>query len=164
MKKIKKIPERLLKPDKKFNPVSIDEGDEIFRNGIFHFNITKMLAFIHSHPDEVVLENVAVKDFPSTFSTINEKHLDSVQNSEPVILAEIAPGKFNLIDGNHRMEKARRTGMESVMAYRLDVEQHINFLTTQEAYFAYVEYWNRKIEDLQHRLELKNGGNCCYPG
>ncbi len=34
------------------------------------------------------------------FSPINESHVDSVEISKPVILAEIFPGQYNLIDGN----------------------------------------------------------------
>ena len=49
------------------------------------------------------------------FSSINESHMDSVVISQPVILAEISPGRFNLIDGNHRMEKARRLGVMSIL-------------------------------------------------
>jgi hypothetical protein len=35
-----------LKIIKKFTPCPIDDGDELFPNGIFEFNITKMLSFI----------------------------------------------------------------------------------------------------------------------
>ena len=72
--------------------------------------------------------------------------MDSVEISEPVILAEISPGRYNLIDGNHRMEKARRIGMESIMAYRLNAEQHMRFLTSRKSYESYIEYWNGKLE------------------
>ncbi len=48
----------------------------------------------------------------------------------------------------HRMEKAYRSGIEKIMAYRLNPKQHITFLTTQKAYYAYIEYWNDKLQDL----------------
>jgi len=105
-----------------------------------------MIEFINSHQEDFVPESVAVADFFQGFSSINEDHMDSVQISEPVILAEISPGRYNLIDGNHRMEKARRSGIENISAYRLSVDQHIRFLTSQKAYVAYVEYWNSKQE------------------
>lgn len=138
--------ENMLRFDKTFVPASVDEGDEFFPNGIFHFNITKMLMFIHAHAEEFVPERVAVRDFPKSFSSINEAYMNSVDSSEPVILAEIAPGRYNLIDGHHRMEKARRSGIEYIMAYRLSVNQHIRFLTSVEAYAAYVDYWNTKLK------------------
>lgn len=133
--------------DKNFTPLPVDESDEIFANGIFLFNITKMLEFIHSHLDEFVTENIAVKDYFKEFSSINENHMNFVQISELVLLAEMAPGRYNLIDGNHRMEKARRMGIENIMAYRLNVKHHIKFITTQRAYAAYIEYWNDKLQD-----------------
>jgi len=66
--------------------------------------------------------------------------------SKPVILAEIAPSRFNLIDGQRRVEKAHRLGIETIQAYKLNVHQHIRFLTSRKAYEIYVEYWNSKIE------------------
>jgi hypothetical protein len=138
---------RALKANEAFIPAEADEGDEIFRNGIFEFNITKMLGFIHDRPEEFVPEHIVVGHYVSDFSPINEDHMDSVHASEPVILAEIAPGRYNLIDGHHRIEKARRSGTEHIMAYRLNAGRHVQFLTSRKAYAAYVEYWNGKLED-----------------
>ena len=136
---------KALKPDKHFIPCPIDAGDEIFRNGFFDFNITKMLDYIQHHLQDFIPENVCVKDFFKEFSSINENHMKSVEISEPVILAEISPGQYSLIDGNHRMEKARRMGLKNISAIRLNVEQHMRFLTSKEAYLAYGEYWNSKL-------------------
>jgi len=135
-----------LKVDNDFTPCPVASGDELFPNGIFEFNITKMLEYIQKKPDGIAIEEVAVSDFFEGFSSINESHMDSVEISQPVIVAEISPGQYNLIDGNHRMEKARRAGLKSILAYRLNVEQHINFLTSKKAYVAYIEYWNSKLE------------------
>lgn len=134
--------------DKEFTPYPANIGDELYPNGIFVFNITKMIEYIENNPDEVNLVEVVVDDFPKGFSTVNESHMDSVDFSRPVILAEIAPGHYNLIDGNHRMEKARRMGLASIFAYKLNVKQHMRFLTEKEAYLAYVEYWNEKLKSL----------------
>jgi ParB-like chromosome segregation protein Spo0J len=40
--------------------------------------------------------------------------MDSVEILRPVVLAEISPGQYNLIDGRHRMEKARRMGINRI--------------------------------------------------
>jgi hypothetical protein len=136
-----------LKLNKKFTPCPVDDEDELFPNGIFEFNITKILSFIEKNPDKFVFEQVSVTEFNQNFSNLNESHLDSVDICSPVIFAEIAPGKFNLIDGNHRMEKARRLGANTISAFKLTVEQHINFLTTENAYLAYIEYWNSKLRN-----------------
>ena len=135
-----------LKVDKNFRPCPAIGGDELYPNGIFVFNITKMIEFIKENPDEYALVEIVVADFPASFSSINESHVDSVDVSRPVILAEISPGRYNLIDGNHRVEKARRIGQSHLLAYKLDVHQHIKFLTEKEAYLSYVEYWNGKLK------------------
>jgi ParB/Sulfiredoxin domain len=135
-----------LRADGNFIPCPVDDGDELFPNGIFEFNITKMLEYIQQNPDDITLEEVAVTDLSERISSINESHTDSVEISRPVILAEISPGRYNLIDGNHRLEKARRTGTKSLKAYKLNSRQHIRFLTSQKTYAAYIEYWNSKLK------------------
>lgn len=137
---------KMLKVDNDFTPCPVTTGDELFPNGIFEFNITKMLEYIQKNPNGITLEEVAVSDFFKGFSSINESHMDSVEISRPVILAEISPGQYNLIDGNHRMEKARRMGINSMLAYKLNVEQHMKFLINKKAYVAYIEYWNSKLK------------------
>ena len=106
-----------------------------------------MLEFIQLNPDNVTLEEVTVGDFFRGSSSINESHVDSVDISQPVILAEISPGQYNLIDGHHRMEKARRLKMKCISAYRLKAEQHIGFLTSKKGYLAYIDYWNGKLKE-----------------
>jgi len=128
-----------------FIPCPVNKGDELFLNGIFEFNITKMLEYIKNNSDEIALVEVTVADFPQFFSSIDESYIDSVDVSRPVLLAEISPGHYNLIDGNHRIEKASRMGIKRIFAYRLNVEQHIKFLTDRKSYLSYVEYWNAKL-------------------
>jgi hypothetical protein len=141
-----------LKANKDFSPLPVRDGDEFYPNGIFEFNITRILEEIHRHPERFPLEEAVVSDFPKCFSVINESHLEAVDLTRPVILAEIAPGRYNLIDGNHRMEKARRQGLKTLPAYWLGVQQHLKFLTSQRAYDAYVEYWNDKLRRGMKRL------------
>jgi len=136
---------KVLQVDNNFTPCPAQGGDELYPNGIFEFNITKILEEIQKNPASFILEEAAVSDFTLGFSSINEFHLDSVDLSRPVILAEIAPGQYNLIDGHHRVEKARRLKIEKVPAYRLDVERHMKFLTSKRAYTAYIDYWNSKL-------------------
>ncbi|MGO9614276.1 MAG: ParB/Srx family N-terminal domain-containing protein [Dissulfurispiraceae bacterium] len=135
-----------LKADSNFIPCPVADGDELYPNGIFVFNITKLLEYIRENSDDMTLEEVGVSDFPEKFSSLNEAHMNSVDISRPVILAEIAPGRYNVIDGNHRMEKARRTGVKSIQAYKLNAKQHMSFLTSQRAYLSYIEYWNSKLK------------------
>ena len=134
------------KIDKNFVPCPVAEDDEIYQNGIFEFNITKLTDFIKSNPDIFIPETIVVKDYYE--GTVNEDHMPNVVILEPVILAEIAPGRFNVIDGNHRMEKARRMGIEKIKAYRVHAIYHQKFLTNKEAYISYVNYWNDKLKDM----------------
>jgi hypothetical protein len=136
---------RKLKINKNFQPCPVDDGDEMYPNGIFVFNITKMAEFILNQ--NIICEEVSVRDFSAGSSKFNEDHLPSVDVTRPVIVAEISPGRFNVIDGNHRMEKARRMGIEEIPAYKLSPEQHLQFLTTENGYRAYVEYWNGKLKE-----------------
>ncbi len=136
-----------LKEDDNFVPYPIKEGDELYPNGIFEFNITKILEDIESNPLLFNLVEIVVDDFHSNFSTLNESHLDSVDVSRPVVLAEISPERYNLIDGHHRMEKARRLGLKNVSAYKMNVDQHTKYLTRKESYSAYIKYWNDKLKE-----------------
>lgn len=140
--------EKPLKMDDDFIPCPAGAGDELYPNGIFVFNITKIIEYIQKNPESVALEEVAVSDFTLSFSPINESHLESVELTKPVILAEISPGRYNLIDGHHRMEKARRMGINSVRAHKLNVHQHMRFLISEKGYVAYVEYWNSKLKEM----------------
>jgi hypothetical protein len=133
---------RKLTIDPTFLPCLEEENDELFPNGIFKFNITKLHRFIQNNPGDFSLEEIALDEF----KTYKESHINTVDLSRPVILAEISPGRYNLIDGNHRVEKARRTGAKSLLAYKLCVHQHIQFLTSEKAYMAYVGYWNSKLK------------------
>lgn len=135
---------RKLKINKNFKPCPVDEGDEMYPNGIFVFNITKMAQ--HIVEQGIPCEKVVVKDYPRSSNRFNEDHLPSVDVTKPIIVAEISPGRFNVIDGNHRMEKARRLGIEQLMAFRLGPDQHMQFLTTEKGYLAYIDYWNDKLK------------------
>lgn len=138
---------RKLKVNKKFQSFPTDDGDEVYPNGIFEFNITKLLTFIKANPNIFQPEEVlvtAVRTFPSQ---LNESTIRVANIIEPIILAEIAPDRFNVIDGNHRLERAYRDGVSKILAYRIRAEQHVIFLTSENAYKEYVKYWNAKIQE-----------------
>lgn len=134
-----------LTPDVRFNPCPVHDGDELFPNGIFVLNITKMLEYIGNNPADVESVEVTVSDLAQGFSSLKEPYVQPVDISRPVVLAEISPGRYNLIDGHHRVEKASRQGVKTVRAYKLTVRQHIPFLTSRNAYLKYVKYWNDKL-------------------
>lgn len=86
-----------LKLDKKFRPCLSDEGDELFPNGLFEFNITKMLEFIHENKDQIFFKNLEVKSYRRGLSCLNE---------DTILTAQVSNPKYNVIDGNHRLERA----------------------------------------------------------
>ena len=134
--------------DKRFQPVPVDAGDELFPNGIFEFNITKLLQHIKSSPHSFPVETVSLAALQVWSSTdLDEATIQNADVSLPIVLAEISPGRFNVIDGNHRLERARRDGAENVPAYRLSPGQHHRFLTSARAYEEYVAYWNSKLDE-----------------
>jgi len=141
---------RKLKLNKKFKPLPIGDDDEFYANGIFEFNVTRILAFIEANLDRFPVEMVEIElllNCPP--KGLSEKTIQTANVSAPVILAEISPGRFNVIDGNHRIERARREGLDKIPARRLSAEQHLAFLTSVRAYETYVDYWNSKIDDLR---------------
>lgn len=144
---MKKPHRRTIRPDPDFTPMPVSDGDELFTNGIFVFNISKIVNRLQKEPSFGEQARVQVHDFPTDFSRIDESHVEKVDPSVPIILAEISPGRFNIIDGNHRVEKARRLGITSLQAFRLTPDKHIQFLTSKKAYLAFIDYWNGKIQD-----------------
>ena len=137
-----------IKLNKNFQPIACDLGDELYPNGIFEFNITKLIDFINKNKNEFLLEEIEVKTirYSSTNPYLNKAAIKSANLSSPIILAEISPGMFNVIDGHHRLEKSYLNGMNKILAYKVLALQHIMFLTSTVAYEAYVEYWNEKVK------------------
>lgn len=134
-----------LKYDESFIPCPVSEDDELFRNGIFEFNITCMIRYLEHENAAIAVTEFDVDNYYRGFSSLNESHIDSANLDKPVIVAEISPGNYNLIDGNHRAEKARRNGVFILPCFRVDATQHIHFLTSRQAYVEYIEYWNEKV-------------------
>lgn len=139
-----------LKLSPSFEPCPVEGGEEVFRNGIFEFNVTRLMAFIEARPDRFPRETVAVASTPNYGDArLDQTTIAAADITRPVLFAEIAPGRFNLIDGNHRMARARRDGVPTVPAYRIHGPHHVAFLTSTMAYQKYVEYWNGKVREMQ---------------
>ncbi len=140
---------RKIKMNKNYKPLPTNEGDEIYPNGIFNFSITRILEYIAEGKLDVEIEQINVKEWFKTHyrGSVNEEHLSLVDVGKPVIQVEIRPGMFEIIDGNHRMEKACREDIGCVNSYKLRGEQLIPFFADKRGYEAFVEYWNSKCED-----------------
>jgi hypothetical protein len=84
--------------DTHFTPCRVHDGDELYPNGIFVFNITAMLDFLERNPTMVPLTKVAVAEFSRYRCFVGPSEMESFDVSRPVVLAEIAPGRYSLID------------------------------------------------------------------
>jgi hypothetical protein len=137
----------LLNYDEGFEPCLIDEGDEYMPNGIFIFNITKMNRYVKENIDLFPLATIKISKLNANLP-VKECHIDSADVTKPVTIAEISPGRYNLIDGRHRVAKSGRQGLSTVRAYILEPKHHIRFLSDVKGYKVYVEYWNDKLNEL----------------
>ena len=149
MKMSKRNKSLLLKVDKNFTPAVVESGEEYYPNGIFVFNITKMRGFINNNKEKFKKCDISVREYRRSYAILNDDHIDSVDIENPVILAEISPGRYNVIDGRHRVERAYRLGKDTIPGYILAPWQHMQFLITVEAYHAFVKYWNDKVKEMQ---------------
>lgn len=150
-----------LRLNKRFQPCPVEPEDELYPNGIFVFNITRLQAFIDAHLDQFPAENIAVADLSAIgASGLDEDAVLRADLSRPILLAEISPGRYNVIDGNHRVGRARRDGLATVPGRRIASPVHIVFLTSGIGYERYVEYWNGKVREMErdrHRLASAAG-------
>jgi hypothetical protein len=154
LSKESRIPAKL-KVDKNFQPCTVEVEDELYANGIFEFNITRFLAFIEAHAEAFPIELIALADIPDYGgSRLDEQTLRMADLSRPALMAEIAPGQYNLIDGHHRVARARRERALTVPARKIGCPEHVAFLTSTTAYEKYVEYWNGKVKEMLRSARL----------
>ena len=126
----RRMPMRL-SPDPDFRPCEAQAGEEIYPTGVFEFNISRLLSYISTsgrfRAEPVLLSEI---HYGGTSPGLNELTIAAADLSRPVILAEISPSRYNLIDGNHRVARARREGLPGILAYRIDCPEHVTFLTS----------------------------------
>ena len=137
-----------LRLNRRFQPCAAEPGDELYPNGIFEFNVTRLLAFIRAHTEQFPVELVElteIRDYGAA-QNLDEAAILASDLSRPILLAEIAPGGYNVIDGHHRLAKARREGLRRMPVHRVRCPEHLPFLTSARAYETYVEYWNSKLK------------------
>ncbi|HEX7401919.1 MAG TPA: hypothetical protein VF369_07050, partial [candidate division Zixibacteria bacterium] len=80
-----KIKLKLLSADQNYVPASADEGDELYPNGIFVFNITKMIEYIRTHQDQIPLESIEVKAYTKGSSRLAEATIAKADITIPLI-------------------------------------------------------------------------------
>lgn len=99
-----------------------------------------------------------------SFSQKDDCYVEAADLTRPIVVAEIAPDYrdfvsdipekdwisrgYVCIDGQYRIEKAKRLGIKTLPAAVIRMEEHVPFL--YRGYDRYAEYWNGK---LKHRAE-----------
>ena len=143
---------RKLNLQKNYTPkISNNEEIEIYPNGIFNFFVSKIIEDIDVgvlQPKKVRI-NIEkwLKTHSKDFSVIDEVHIQTVNTRKPIIQAETKPNHFEIIDGNHRFEKAFRDGKKTVNSYKLYVEDLLPYFYDEKGYEAFVKYWNSKLDE-----------------
>lgn len=149
---------RSISVEKNRNPVLPEDGDEIYCNGIFRFNVSAMLDWLAQNPLPVVEIPVRLWETPSD---VEDRYVNAADITRPIVIVEMAPDYRDFIadipesdwltrgyvcvDGHHRLEKAKRLGLQTLPAVVLRMEQHYPFLYAGND--QYVEYWNGKLKD-----------------
>lgn len=149
---------RFLSAGSENNTILPEEGDEIYCNGIFRFNVSAVLEWLKQNPLPVI--DVPVRIW-GPFAYKEDCYVEAADITRPIVIAEIAPDYCDFIpdfrsddwyargyvciDGQHRLEKAVCLGLETLPAVVLRMEQHIQFLYA--GYDSYVGYWNSKLKD-----------------
>ena len=146
---------RKLKENPNFIPCKPVIGDEILGGYPFKWNVTAVSAWIEKNLNQVELSTVQVNTpSPGADSeNLDEEFIPIADLTRPIIVLRMRPESFRLIDGNHRVAKARRLGVKELPTYYLTELQHREFFTFKEADRMYVDYWNDKLKMLE-----KDGG------
>jgi hypothetical protein len=115
-----------------------------------------LIAFIAANPDRFPIELIQLADIPDYGpGSLDEEATLAADLSRPILLAEIAPDRYNLIDGHHRVARARAGGGHCLPARRLRCPEHVAFLTSVRAYQAYVGYWNDKLDAISPAVGVR---------
>ena len=158
---------RALKPDPNHHAPDLREGEEGYY-GFFRINVSALRKVIEAHPEEFEQIVVPVKELRWGAKELIDKNIEKADLSRPIILAEIAPDRadfdkgfldseweirgYAMIDGNHRLEKAKRIGVTELPAYLVRMEQHIPFMFGN--FERYVDYWNSKLIERENDAEI----------
>ncbi|MDW7662935.1 MAG: hypothetical protein SCL54_16155 [Bacillota bacterium] len=143
-------------------------GDQFSRNGIFEYNVTGVNELIDENEDDFELVEIPVDYYFSYFSRsdLQPEWIEKSDLDRPLLLFEIAPDRkyysdfpvaddfydrgYNLLDGAHRLAKAKKQGYQTIKAYLVSMEIHIKFMTN--GFEAYVPYWNDKLKTGQKKV------------
>ena len=117
--------------------------------GKLNWNITKLLSNIDFLNKKIFKCHIdilpSIKDLQ-----INRNHVDEVDIKNPIIIVKLDIYKQWVIDGNHRIYKAKKTGVNSLNAYLIEKSEHIKFI---EGYDE--QLYREVIEELPKLIYIK---------
>lgn len=132
---------------------SNNDREEWFPNGIFNYNVSRLIRDLAMDGAEkekktpwlytAVGTCVSVDDVIDNchgLGKMEEEHIQAADLERPLIFIELAPDSFNLIDGHHRLEKAKREGLTELPAWMVDAHAAIHYLGSEYEYSRYVGY------------------------
>ena len=125
-----------------------DNGEEWFWLSIFGYSISQIWKDIEVNPKLFLCGKALVKDCSRYGKdNLNPEYVKQADLNKPLILVEIAPDRYEVMDGFYCIAKALQQGMDYLPAYYLTSEQAAAYLDSEENYARYLDYWNRKVED-----------------
>ena len=151
-----------------------DDREEWFPNGIFNYNVSRLIKDLDAYEKDpagpswlyaAVKTSIYVEDvfkYYHDMGHLEEAHIRAADLNRPLIFVELAPDCFNLIDGQHRLEKARREGITELPSWLVGAHSAIHYLGSEFEYSKYTGYWNYKIEDIGDQKAYR-GSFCPCP-
>ena len=97
-------------------------------NGILIWDVTSILEDIEQHPDSYTIQTLSTA-LLADHNDARVSHTRAMASdlTKPLVVAELSKDHLLLIDGNHRLHKARALGLENIPCYYLS--DHLNMST-----------------------------------
>lgn len=98
-------------------------------NGILIWDVTSILEDIEQHPDSYTIQTLSTA-LLADHNDARVSHTRAMASdlTKPLVVAELSKDHLLLIDGNHRLYKARTLGLENIPCYYLSQRQQQHFI------------------------------------
>lgn len=98
-------------------------------NGILIWDVTSILEDIEQHPDSYTIQTLSTA-LLADHNDARVSHTRAMASdlAKPLVVAELSKDHLLLIDGNHRLYKARTLGLENIPCYYLSQRQQQHFI------------------------------------
>ena len=136
-----------------------EDRAEWFPVGVFSYNVSRIISdleqfekdpdAVRSFKASVIKRDINVAEairYNFGLGNLEKSHILQADIERPLIYVELAPDSYNLIDGNHRLAKAKQLGVEVLSAFFIQSHEAIRYLSSEAEYCDYVDYWNGKVE------------------